>query len=119
MDDKNDETRDQEDNTASFNIITTPTHFYVIDNTSDIKGKSIAEKRTAINSLFIYYDSYQGSTYISKMRKFFVYFNTIDSLKHALTKSQETQHNPVFTIVDLAVKQQKQDAEKGRTIKVA
>ena len=119
MDDKDDETRDQEDNTTSFNIITAPTHFYATDNVSDIKGNSIAEKRTAINSLFIHYDGYQGSTYISKMRKFFVYFNTMDSLKHALTKSQETQHNPVFTIVDPAVKQQKQDAEKGRTIKVA
>ena len=43
----------------------------------------------------------------------------MDSLKNALTKTQETQHNPIFTIVDPAVKQQRQDAEKGRTIKVS
>ena len=116
---ENDESHDQEKSGASFNIITAPTHFYATDNASDIKGNSIAEKRTFINSLFIRYNGYQGSTYISKLRKFFVYFSTMDELKHAIKKVQDTQHNPIFTIIDPAEKKIKQDAEKGRTLKIS
>jgi hypothetical protein len=85
-------------------ILLYSTHFYISDNTSDIKGKSVAEKHMFINSLFIYFDSFQDFTYISKLRKFFVYFESMDSLKHALTKTQEIQHNPIFTIINPTVK---------------
>src|SRR5215216_4640655 len=115
----NEETRDQETRGVSFNVITAPTRFYATDNASDIKGKSIAEKRTFVNSLFVRFDGYQGSTYVSKFRKFSVYFRSMEELTHAVTKVQETQHNPIFTIIDPAEKKIKQDAEKGRTLKVA
>ena len=77
---ENEESREQENSGATYNIITALTHFYVTDNASDIKGKFIADKHTNINSLFICYNGYQGSTYISKLRKFFVYFRTMNEL---------------------------------------
>jgi len=43
----------------------------------------------------------------------------MENLTYAITKVQETQHNPVFTIVDPAAKKIKQDAENGRTLKVS
>ena len=116
---QNEGSHDQENQGATYNIITAPTRFYVTDSTSDIKGKSIAEKCTFINSLFVRFNGYQGSTYISKFRKFSVYFQSMEDLTHAITKVQETQHNPIFTIVDPAAKKIKQDAENGRTLKVS
>src|SRR5215216_3850393 len=116
---ENDESREQENKGATYNIITAPTRFYATDNASDIKGNSIAENRTIINSLFICYNGYQGSNYISKIRKFFVYFRTMNELLHAIKDTQDTQHNLIFTVVDPAQKQIKQDAEKGRTLKIS
>ena len=110
---------DQETKAQSFNIIIAPTRFFMTDTATDIKGKTIAEKRTTVNSLFVLFNGFQGSTYISKTRKFLVYFDSLESLTHAVTKVQEMQHNPIFLIIDPLVKQQKLDAEKGRTIKVA
>jgi hypothetical protein len=95
------------------------THFYTTDNAADIKGKSIAEKRNFINALFIYFNGFQGSNYLSKNRKFIIYFDSLEHLTHAVTKVQETQHNPIFLIADSNAKQLKLDAEKGRTIKVS
>src|SRR4051812_50200959 len=102
-----------------FSIITASTQFYATDNAADIKRKSIAEKRNLINTLFIHFTGFQGSNYLSKNRKFIIYFNTLDNLIHAVTKVQETQHNPIFLIADPNAKQMKIDAEKGRTIKVS
>jgi len=64
------------DNT--FNIITSPTHFFASDDAVDITGKSIAEKKHLINRLFVNFPGYQGTSYNSKLRKFFVYFQTLD-----------------------------------------
>src|SRR5215216_249069 len=58
------ESHKQENKGATYNIIIALTRFYVTDNATDIKGNSIAEKHTNINSLFIYYNGYQGSNYI-------------------------------------------------------
>src|SRR3954454_9948044 len=102
-----------------FSIITAPTRFYATDNASDIKGKSIAEKRNFINALFIHFNGFQRSNYLSKTRKFIIYFDSLDKLTHAVMKVQETQHNPIFLIADPNAKQLKIDAEKGRTIKVS
>src|SRR4051794_18324095 len=60
-----------------FNIITAPTRFYATDNAADIKGKSIAEKRNFINALFIHFNGFQGSNYLSKNRKFIIYFDSL------------------------------------------
>src|SRR5688572_19743990 len=86
---------------------------------SDIKGKYIAEKRNFINALFIHFNGFQGSNYLSKNRKFIIYFDSLENLTHAVTKVQETQHNLIFLIADPNVKQLKLDAEKSRTIKVS
>src|SRR5215216_7011020 len=43
----------------------------------------------------------------------------MDELLHAIKDTQESQYNPIFTIVDLAQKKIKQDAEKGRTLKIS
>jgi hypothetical protein len=102
-----------------FQVITAPTRFYATDNATDIKGKTIAEKRNFINALFIHFNGFQGSNYLSKNRKFIIYFDSLENLTHAVTKVQETQHNPIFLIADPNAKQLKLDAEKGRTIKVS
>ena len=83
---QNEGSHDQENQGANYNIITAPTRFYATDNASDIKGKSIAEKCTFINSLFVRFNGYQGSTYVFKFRKFSVYFQSMEDLTYAITK---------------------------------
>jgi hypothetical protein len=43
----------------------------------------------------------------------------MDDLTQAITKTPQTQHNPIFTIVNPEAKKVNQDAEKGRTLKVS
>ena len=91
MDEAEASTSNKNANDRQFNIITAPTRFYATDNVADIKGKSIAEKRNFINALFIHFNGFQGSNYLSKNRKFIIYFDSLEHLTHAVTKVQETQ----------------------------